>query len=327
MSSHISTLDTKRKGLEIEAKAITDELMQPTIDSENGKRTKPMGIDTPLVDEEGYPRSDIDIYRARDLRKRLNEIRYDHKSIMKEIENVILSSGSSGASTTSSSSSTPSSSKSNTKHSDASSLMDVSEMKARRAIKPKPKFDKASGKWVVCNWDGTVAGIENGHLRSFENLDSTNNDNDDIKMEDGGKMKNDSNSSIIASTSISTSSIENTFPSSCRIDGDQSVTTPQPTPVPFAKINEVTDYSPAADGGLKLHDQVVRIGSVNYKNHRDLQAVAEVVNRAFVDGTKLDFEVLRENSSQLHSNKTIIVRVKPGRWEGNGVLGCRIVKV
>lgn len=319
MSSHISTLDTKRKALEIEAEAITDELMQPTINTENGKRTKPMGIDTPLVDEEGYPRSDIDIYRARDLRKRLNEIRYDHKSIMKEIENVVLSSGS-GAST-----STPSSSKSNNKHGDASTLMDESENKARRAIKPKPKFDKASGKWVVRNWDGTVAGIEDGHLRSFENLDSTNNDNVDIAMEDGGKTKNDNNSSI-ASTSISTSSIENTLASSCRIDGDQNVTS-ELSPVPFAKINEVTDYSPAADGGLKLHDQVVRIGSVNYKNHRDLQAVAEVVNRAFVDGAIIDFEVLRENSSQLHSNKTITVKVKPGRWEGNGVLGCRIVKV
>ena len=47
------------------------------------------------------------------------------------------------------------------------------ELAKRVAPKPKPKYDPKSGKWVVMNWDGSVAGVENGDNRSFENLDKT----------------------------------------------------------------------------------------------------------------------------------------------------------
>jgi 26S proteasome non-ATPase regulatory subunit 9 len=45
-----------------------------------------MGIDTPLVDSEGYPRGDIDVFRARTLRRRFIEIQNDHKAVMAKIE-------------------------------------------------------------------------------------------------------------------------------------------------------------------------------------------------------------------------------------------------
>jgi hypothetical protein len=46
----------------------------------------PIGINTPLVDSEGYPRSDIDVFRARTLRKRFIEIQNDHKAVQAKIE-------------------------------------------------------------------------------------------------------------------------------------------------------------------------------------------------------------------------------------------------
>ncbi|EED92167.1 predicted protein, partial [Thalassiosira pseudonana CCMP1335] len=46
----------------------------------------PMGIDSPLVDNEGYPRADIDVYRARTLRKRFHEIQNDHKALVHKID-------------------------------------------------------------------------------------------------------------------------------------------------------------------------------------------------------------------------------------------------
>lgn len=75
--------DGQRKSLEEEAAVITAELTT----SVDGK--EPMGISTPLVDAEGYPRADVDVYRARYLRKRLNEIRFDHGAIMKKIEKKV----------------------------------------------------------------------------------------------------------------------------------------------------------------------------------------------------------------------------------------------
>jgi hypothetical protein len=36
------------------------------------------------------------------------------------------------------------------------------------AEKPKPRLDpESTGKWVVMNWDGTVAGVAGGDKRHF----------------------------------------------------------------------------------------------------------------------------------------------------------------
>lgn len=77
----LNALDVKRKALESEADAIHAELSSPGPEGQ-----PPMGMDTPLVDQDGYPRADIDVYRARTLRGRFKEIQTDHKAIMKDIE-------------------------------------------------------------------------------------------------------------------------------------------------------------------------------------------------------------------------------------------------
>lgn len=56
----------ERDKLEAEAEAITSELESP---GPNG--APPAKIKAPLVDNEGYPRADIDVHRARLLRHRL----------------------------------------------------------------------------------------------------------------------------------------------------------------------------------------------------------------------------------------------------------------
>ena len=52
-----------------------------------------MGITTPLVDDEGYPRADIDVYRARTLRKRLIEIRNDRRAVLEKMERGLIELG------------------------------------------------------------------------------------------------------------------------------------------------------------------------------------------------------------------------------------------
>ena len=322
-SSEIFNLDAKRKALEVEAKAITDELTQPSVD-EKGNRTMLIGIDTPLVDDEGYPRADIDVCHARGLRQRLNEIRHDHKMTMKQIESKLMST----AAVTSSSSKkdAPSSSSTFTATATATANTSVShdteifiskdELEARKARKPKPKFDKETGKWVVCNWDGTVAGIENGHLRSFDKLNSTGNKGNNRNNENKGKI-------------TSTASIENGLSSSCTIEDvndDISFEVDNISNNTFAKINEIHESSPAAKGGLQLNDAIVKIGSVDCNNHRNLFAVAEVVQRALLDDDTVDFFIVREIPSS-QKLKGMNITIKPAYWEGNGILGCRIDKI
>ncbi|KAJ8710853.1 hypothetical protein PYW08_009368 [Mythimna loreyi] len=48
--------------------------------------TNNVGMNDPLVDAEGYPRNDIDVYKVRHARHRIICLQNDHKSLMKSIE-------------------------------------------------------------------------------------------------------------------------------------------------------------------------------------------------------------------------------------------------
>ena len=87
-----------------------------------------MGIDTPLVDADGYPRADIDVYRARTLRGRLATIRTDHAALMRECAAGLQRVA--------------------TLQNPNKAAEEQAELAARRATKPKPKYDPVSGKWV-----------------------------------------------------------------------------------------------------------------------------------------------------------------------------------
>lgn len=81
----LASLDVQRKAMELEADAIFLELTTPPADG-----VEPMGINTPLVDREGYPRGDIDVYRARTQRGRFAVLKTDHKEIQGKIEGLLL---------------------------------------------------------------------------------------------------------------------------------------------------------------------------------------------------------------------------------------------
>jgi len=85
LRQELTKLDVKKKTIEHEADAIYLELTTP---SEEG--IQPMGIDTPLVDQDGYPRADIDIYRTRILRRRFRELKTDHKEVTQKIEAMLI---------------------------------------------------------------------------------------------------------------------------------------------------------------------------------------------------------------------------------------------
>uniref|UniRef100_G3MSE1 26S proteasome non-ATPase regulatory subunit 9 n=1 Tax=Amblyomma maculatum TaxID=34609 RepID=G3MSE1_AMBMU len=72
----ILTQLTKRK-LDIEA----------AINAQNAiLNANAVGMDEPLVDNEGYPRSDIDVYKVRHARHSIICLLNDHKAVMKDIE-------------------------------------------------------------------------------------------------------------------------------------------------------------------------------------------------------------------------------------------------
>ena len=64
-AARLREMDAQRKAIEEEAEAIATELTSPGLNGE-----PPVGIDAPLVDSEGFPRADVDLYNARRKRQR-----------------------------------------------------------------------------------------------------------------------------------------------------------------------------------------------------------------------------------------------------------------
>ena len=77
----LNSLLAQREALEMEADAIGHELKSPGPSGED-----PAGLKDPLVDAEGFPRGDIDIFRVRTQRHRLAEINTDYRALMKDID-------------------------------------------------------------------------------------------------------------------------------------------------------------------------------------------------------------------------------------------------
>ncbi|KAI9314985.1 hypothetical protein BX666DRAFT_1965444 [Dichotomocladium elegans] len=48
-----------------------------------------VGMDQPLVDNEGFPRADVDIVQVRTARNMVIRLRNDYKALMKEVENAL----------------------------------------------------------------------------------------------------------------------------------------------------------------------------------------------------------------------------------------------
>ncbi|KAK1442860.1 hypothetical protein BgAZ_303780 [Babesia gibsoni] len=74
----IKELDKKRKDIEIEMEALLSFL--------NSDECKNVGMKGPLVDEEQFPRSDIDVYAIREARHRIYVLQSDYKAVELELE-------------------------------------------------------------------------------------------------------------------------------------------------------------------------------------------------------------------------------------------------
>ncbi|RVE68158.1 hypothetical protein OJAV_G00088980 [Oryzias javanicus] len=166
-----------------------------------------VGIEGPLVDAEGYPRADVNLYQIRTARHNISCLQNDHKAIMAEIEEALH--------------------------------------KLHASEKAKREQDQAES--------------------SEEPM-------------------------------------------------EQEVTLPPP----FARVDTVTEGSPASVAGLRVGDEVIEFGSVNTKNFQNLQNIASVVQHS--EGKALRVAVIR-------SGQKVQMNLTPQRWSGRGLLGCNIIPV
>ncbi|XP_072520784.1 26S proteasome non-ATPase regulatory subunit 9 [Salminus brasiliensis] len=162
-----------------------------------------VGMDGPLVDIEGYPRADVDLFQIRTARHSISCLQNDHKAIMVEIEEALH------------------------------------KLHARE--KAKREQDQAEAQ---------------------------------------------------------------------RMEQETSL------PAPFARVDAVTQGSPAYQAGLHIGDEIIQFGSVNTSNFQNLQNIASVVQHS--EGKSVSIAVIR-------SDQRVQLSLTPQRWSGRGLLGCNIV--
>ncbi|XP_034728736.1 26S proteasome non-ATPase regulatory subunit 9 [Etheostoma cragini] len=89
-------------------------------------------------------------------------------------------------------------------------------------------------------------------------------------------------------------------------------------PPPFARVDAVTQGSPACGAGLRVGDEIIEFGSVNTENFQNLQNIASVVEHS--EGKPLRVSVIRDGQKAQ-------MNLTPQRWSGRGLLGCNIVPI
>lgn len=203
----LDSLVAQRDALEIEASALRDDLMSPGLNGE-----PPAGIKDPLVDAEGFPRADIDIYAVKGKRKRLAEINYDHKLIMKQIEELLP---------------------------------------RLYASAPPP-------------------------LPSIE-------------------TKKQTPQTTVSDPITSTKHVK-----------------------AIAEIDEVSDNSPAFEGGLRVKDRIVKFGPVTSLTSGALQAIAKTVG----DNVNKPIPI-----TVLRGEDIVDIEITPKAWGGRGLLGCHLMPI
>lgn len=294
----LQALHAQRQSYEQEGQAIVQELTSP---GEND--SPPPGIDTSLVDADGYPRGDIDLVRVRVLRGRLAEIRNDHSKLTADIERHLQ--------------------QLSTLQDPAKSTQEKKEYAARRAPKPKPKFDAATGKWVVAAWDGTVAGIRNGDARSFANLESD-------KVAAAAATTAAYQAMTVSNAAAAAPTAPPTAPPTIAPFAPVAPAPSRAPPTsvhlrPFAKIDAVAAHSPAQESGLQQGDLILQFGDLSLETSGNtFAALADVVPAAAAESASIEITVQRSNGVT-GALDTATVRLTPRPWSGRGLVGCHIV--
>jgi len=286
------------------------------------------------VDSEGYPRSDIDIYRARTLRKRFHEIKTDYKVLEGRIERGLLEltalRDASGDDDSSEANKLESMSLSNT-----NKVNEAEEIKARLAPKPKPKFDPITGKWVVKSWDGSVAGVENGVTRKFEDLTHSSEGALASIAVTGGSGRVESsgvNSSGAQQQQQGSSTSSQQGPASSTTTEQRSTPTIQTIALtPFAVIDQVFPNSPSQEAGIQEGDLLLRFGTVTADNHSGFisikRAIVTELSLASANEASISIAVRRTTAmlgGVAEMIRTEMFDLRPRPWAGQGLLGCHL---
>lgn len=335
----LKDLNGQRTVLDDELEAIVSELT--AVNAEN-PTVPPMGMDTPLVDSDGYPRNDIDVYRARTLRGRLAVLKTNRTKLTRDMDALLQRTALLQKQQNNNNNNNimnPSNENNDTDTTKPPQPDDEeAERVARLQAKPKPKYDAVSGKWVVRNWDGTVAGdggLSNSGPRSFDSLATEVESASTPPFPEYPQQQQQQQPTLpvvelhpvppagaaAAAAVVAPSPI-------VFYAATTSTTTPT---IPLARVDSVEAASPAAAAGLKPNDVILAFGPIHHPTDR-WQGIADLVRMAAADHAMVELRIVRPSSNSNgntndNDSSSLLLRLEPRPWNGRGLLGCHIVPI
>lgn len=89
--------------------------------------------------------------------------------------------------------------------------------------------------------------------------------------------------------------------------------------IPFARITEVVSGGPAEQAGFQLDDRLISLGHIHVGNHMKLSNLQNLVIQN--EDRPLPVKLIR-------NGHTIHLKLTPSRrWQGKGLLGCRLAEL
>ena len=175
----------------------------------------------------------------------------------------------------------------------------------------------------MANSDGSVAGIDGGHMLKFSDIGDPAVDKlrEAAAVQSSSWSSSSSSSSAAASVAAALAAAANPPP----LPPAAAIPTCEDGLEPFAVVDSVVAHSPASESGLKAGDLILKYGTANASNHGNLQALGEVTMAAFHRGGSLPATVKRKSAHLGGEAIKLTLHISPKEWEGKGVLGVHIV--
>ncbi|KAL7068993.1 hypothetical protein ACR3K2_05260 [Cryptosporidium serpentis] len=100
--------------------------------------------------------------------------------------------------------------------------------------------------------------------------------------------------------------------------------------IPFARVDDIKEASPAYESGLRVGDLILKFGSLYVKEgstEQQINTTFEDIPTKVVESLSkiLHIIVSRPKDSSDLNKKVINIEVAPKKWSGSGYLGCHIV--
>ncbi|KPJ00727.1 26S proteasome non-ATPase regulatory subunit 9 [Papilio xuthus] len=252
--------------------------------------TNNVGMHDSLVDSDGYPRNDIDVYKVRHTRHQIICLQNDHKAIMKRIEEGLYEVHSEfrGSSNTGTSQQATSATYTNG-HAINNINRTVTEDRCFAIV--GFVHDGSTRHQIIC--------LQNDHKAIMKRIEEG-------LYEVHSEFRGSSN------TGTSQQATSATYTNGHAINNINRTVTEDRC---FAIVGFVHDGSPADLAGLLQNDKILQFGSINHSNFSDVTQVHQIVSHSV--GQRIEVRVKRDQN-------VISLSVVPRPWTHPGLLGCQI---